>query len=326
MVIDRFGVRPAPSKIEAITQLSRSSTVEEVRVLLGMAGYLRKFVPNYSSILAPISDLLRDPRFRSKKARRAKVPWGHAQTEAMETLVNLLTSPPIFALPDWSKPFRLHTDASETGAEAVLTQVQEMVEKTLAYASHRWSKTDEKESPTDRECLAVLWAVDKFVSYLHARPFTLITDCAALTWLFKSQPFPQSIMALRLMQYDVEPQWRPGTKHQFADALSRSHGHKTRGATVDDSFPRDNTTKRTYRGPLGPVLDGVHLGQLGIEGINNNDALPLTVLAAVTFTPDLPPADTNPAGHRPLVHSLDSAPILPKAVVIGCGGGSNIRH
>ena len=100
MVIDRFGVRPAPSKIEAITQLSQPSTVEEVRVLLGMAGYLRKFVPNYSSILAPISDLLRDPRFRSKKARRVKVPWGHAQTEAMETLVNLLTSPPILALPD----------------------------------------------------------------------------------------------------------------------------------------------------------------------------------------------------------------------------------
>ena len=127
------------------------------------------------------------------------------------------------------------------------------------------------------------------------------------------------------MQYDMELQWRPGTKHQFADALSRSHGHKTRGATVGDSFPSDNTTNGTYRGPLGPVLDGVHLGRLGIEGINNNDALPLTVLAAVTFTPDLPPTDTNPAGHRPLAHSLDSAPILPKAMVIGCGWGSSIR-
>ena len=73
------------------------------------------------------------------------------------------------------------------------------------------------------------------------------------------------------------------------------------------------------------MLDGVPLGQLGIEVINNNDALPLTVLAGVTFTPDLPPADTNPAGHRFVAHSLDSAPMLPKAVVIGCGGGSTIR-
>ena len=73
------------------------------------------------------------------------------------------------------------------------------------------------------------------------------------------------------------------------------------------------------------MLDGVPLGQLSIEGINNNDALSLTVLATVTFTPDLPLIDTNPAGHRPRAHSLDSAPMLPKAVVIGCWGGGSIR-
>ena len=60
MIIDRFGIRPAPSKTEAITQLSQPSTVEEVRVLLGMADYLRKFIPNYSSVLSPTSDFIRD--------------------------------------------------------------------------------------------------------------------------------------------------------------------------------------------------------------------------------------------------------------------------
>ena len=120
------------------------------------------------------------------------------------------------------------------------------------------------------------------------------------------------------MQYDMDLQWRPGTKHQLADALSRSH------VLPFLSFSGDSTTKITYRGPQGPVLDGVPLGQLGIEGIN--DALPLTVLAAVTFTPDLPPTDTNLAGHRPRAHSLDSVPVLPKAVVIGCeGGGGSIQ-
>ena len=78
MIIDCFDLRPAPSKIEAITQLSQSSTVEDVRVLLEIAGYLRKFVPNYSSVLVPISDLLCDLRFRSKKARRLKIPRGQA--------------------------------------------------------------------------------------------------------------------------------------------------------------------------------------------------------------------------------------------------------
>ena len=103
MIIDRFGIRPAPSKIEAIKQLSQHLTVEEVRILLGIDGYLRKFVPNYSSVLAPISDLLRDSRFHSKKARRLKVPWGQTQTEAMETLVSLLTSHPSLRYPTGTK-------------------------------------------------------------------------------------------------------------------------------------------------------------------------------------------------------------------------------
>ena len=123
----------------------------------------------------------------------------------------------------------------------------------------------------------------------------------------------------------MELQWRPRTRHPSSDTLSRSHGNKTRGATVDGSFPVDDTTKRIYRGLQSPVLDGVPLGELGIEGINNNSALPLTILAAVTFTPDLPPVDTNPVGYRSRANSLDSASILPKAVVIGCGVESSIR-
>ena len=63
--LHRSGIRPVPSKIDAITQLSQSTTIEEVRVLLGIADYLRKFFPNYSLVVARISDLLRDPRLRS---------------------------------------------------------------------------------------------------------------------------------------------------------------------------------------------------------------------------------------------------------------------
>ena len=100
MVIDHFGIKPAPSKIKAFMQLFQPSTVEEVRILLGVAGYFRKFVPNYSSVLFPLSDLLRDSRFRSKKARRLTVPWVQTQTEAMKPLLSLLTSPLILTPPD----------------------------------------------------------------------------------------------------------------------------------------------------------------------------------------------------------------------------------
>ena len=112
MIIDRSGVRPTSSKVEAISQLSQPTTVEDVRVLLGMGGYLRSFIPSFSMVVAPISDLLRDKRFQGKKAHKVKVPWGTSQREAMAKLIEILINPPILALPDWDKPFRLHTDAS----------------------------------------------------------------------------------------------------------------------------------------------------------------------------------------------------------------------
>ena len=128
MIIECHGTRPAPSKIDAITQLSRPTTVEDIRVPQGMSGYLRQFIPNYSTVTAPISDLLREPRFRGKRARRLKVPWGEFQ-QAKDALIKALTNPPILALPDWDKPFRLHSDASEIGAGAVLTQFSDYLEK-----------------------------------------------------------------------------------------------------------------------------------------------------------------------------------------------------
>ncbi|CAN0586219.1 unnamed protein product, partial [Laminaria digitata] len=129
MVVDRLGVRPSQSKVDAVAQLTRADTVEEVRALLGMTGYLRRFVPQYSAMVAPISNLLRDKRFASKKARKQKVPWGEEQDKALAALIRALTSYPILVLPDWDIPFQLHTDASELGAGAALTQISEGSER-----------------------------------------------------------------------------------------------------------------------------------------------------------------------------------------------------
>ena len=130
--------------------------------------------------------------------------------------------------------------------------------------------------------------------------------CSALAWLFKNQTLSAKYhrWALRLIQYDIELQWRPGTKQQYGIALSWP---KTRGATIDDSFPGDSTTKTTYRSPQGPVLDGVPLGQLNIEGFNNNNALPLTVLAQSPSHPTCRPqtptqSDTDPVPTHWIPH------------------------
>ena len=144
MMIDCHGKRPAPSKIDAITQLSRPTTVEDVRTLLGISGYLCQFIPNYSTVTAPIPGLLREPPFRGKRARRVKIPLGEFQQQAKGALIKALTSLPILALLDWDEPFRLHTDAGEIEAGAVLTQFSDHLEKITIYASHKRSVIDAK--------------------------------------------------------------------------------------------------------------------------------------------------------------------------------------
>ena len=287
MIVDRLGTRPAPSKIDAITQLSRLNTVEEVQVLLGMTGYSRQFVPQYSTVVAPISALLRDPRFRTKRAKKEKVPWGEEQNKAFDALIQALTSPPILALPVWTEPLSLSTDASEMGAGEVLTQCIEGVEKVIAYGSKRWSRGDSKRSATDRECIAVMWALSKFQPYLWGRPFTLITDCSALIWLFKGQSLTPNYhhLALRLMEHKITLKWRPGTQHQLPDAMSLLPNKSIVIEDFDDSFPENESLPNVYQGPQGPVLDGVHLETFRAEDVDGSSTQNYTVLAAVALTP-----------------------------------------
>ena len=148
MVVDMLGVRPSQSKVDAVAQLTRANTVEEVKTLLGMTGYLRKFVSKFIALETPILNLLRDKNFASKRERKLKVPWGEEQDKALTALILALTSPPILVMPDWDKSFQLHTDASKLGAGAVLTQIHEGSERVLGHASHRRSRADARRSPT----------------------------------------------------------------------------------------------------------------------------------------------------------------------------------
>ena len=270
MVVSRLGLRPSRSQIEAVAKLARANTVEEVRSLLGMRIYLKKFVRGYSSLVVPISDLLRSKRFASKRERRLPVLWGAEQDKALKALIEFLTSPPILALLDWEATFQLHTDTSELGAGAALTQDIRETERVIGYASHRWSRADAKRSAAEREVMAVLRDIQRHRSYLWRMKFVLMTDCMALMWLFKSQALSSKLhrWALRLMEYHMDLQWRPGANHQLPDALSRLPLSDEPGTDVDDSFPDDSSTRITYRGPRRPVLDGVLLSELGANEVD----------------------------------------------------------
>ena len=108
--------------------------------------------------------------------------WTEKQQTAFDRLKARLIEEPILRYPDFNLPFVIFTDASKTGLGAVLSQRKDGKEYVVAYASRTTNKSEENYPITDLECLAIVWAIKHFHHYL-ARPFTVVTDHAALKWL-----------------------------------------------------------------------------------------------------------------------------------------------
>ena len=138
-VISSNGVETDPSKIDAVT--SWETPKNGIRKFLEFTGYYRRFVKDYSKIAKPLNDLLGEPkkkRGRPNKNNPPKQPpfvWGADQQQAFDALKEALTTAPILAYPDFTKPFKLHTDASGAGLGAVLYQEFDEKEHIIAYAS-----------------------------------------------------------------------------------------------------------------------------------------------------------------------------------------------
>jgi len=129
-------------------------------------------------------------------------------------------SAPILALSDWSKPFLLDTDASDTGIGAVLSQVKDGKECVIAYASRSLTKSECNYCVTRRELLVVITFLHP---YLLGVPFTICTDHGALSWIHKFKE-PQGQIALwvqQLQEYEFKIIHHPGAQHKNADAMSR---------------------------------------------------------------------------------------------------------
>ena len=134
-------------------------------------GYLRQFVQACSLTAAPLTDILRNQEFASKLARKCRIPWGKEEDRAFMRLRESLASPLLLAFPDLDSTFELHTDASIIGAGATLMQEVGGVPRVISFASHKWSRTDSRRGPTERECRDIWWAVDPFKPYLAGRAF-----------------------------------------------------------------------------------------------------------------------------------------------------------
>ena len=209
-VISEKGVAVIPDKVHAILDWKTPKSAKEIRSFLGLAGYYRRFIENFSKIAKSMTDLLKKDK---------KFEWSEKAEESFQVLKTKLTTAPVLVLPDTSKDFVVYCDASLQGLGCVLMQDGHVV----AYAS-RQLKPHELNYPThDLELAAVIHALKQWRPYLYGNRWELYSDHQSLKYLF-TQP-DMNIRQRRWLEvikdYDLGLNYKPGKANVVADALSR---------------------------------------------------------------------------------------------------------
>ncbi len=196
-------VRPQIDKTAAVAACPSPKTKKEVRQFLGLAGYYRRFVPNFSDLTSPLTDL-------TEKEAPDPVQWTELCQQALTKVKAALCGGPLLHSPNFDLPFLLQTDASDRGLGAVLAQVVGGEERPVLYLSRKLSKRETRYSTVEKECLAIRWAVLTLRYYLLGRAFTLCSDHAPLQWLHRMKDTNAWItrwyLALQPFKFKDDPQ------------------------------------------------------------------------------------------------------------------------
>ena len=180
-------MKPEEEKIMNNLSVLAPTTKKQVRSFLGFLGYYFKYIPIFSTIAAPLSDLTR-------KGQPNKVSWQERQECVFKTLKEVLSKRPTLRFPDFSKPFILQCDASDCGVGAVL--IQECVDGIfpVEYAGRKVSDCEKKHAVKQNECLSLVWATKKFAIYLHGKELLVETVHQPLIYIKRTKMDNSHIM------------------------------------------------------------------------------------------------------------------------------------
>nr|XP_034903990.1 uncharacterized protein LOC118041005 [Populus alba] len=219
-IVSSKGIEVDKSKIEVIQKLPTPRTVKDVRSFLGHAGFYQRFIHSFSTIAKPLCNLL---------SQDVQFDWTSKCQEAFEKLKGLLTTAPIMQAPDWSLPFELMCDASDFAVGAVLGQRKDKKPHVIYYASKTLNDAQLNYTTTEKELLAVVFALDKFRSYLVGSLVIVFTDHAALKYLLTKQDAKPRLIRwiLLLQEFNLEIQDKKGVENVVADHLSRLSSYET---------------------------------------------------------------------------------------------------
>lgn len=246
-VVDSKGLRTNPEKVECVANYQLPSELKELRRFLGMASWYRRFVPKFAELAAPLHSLTKG------KVRTLK--WNDTAIRAFEQLKTELIKSPVLAIPDFTKTFIIQCDASNLAIAAVLVQKDDETnsDRPIAYISRKLRGAELNYSTTEKECLAVVFAIEKFRAYIEGSSFEVLTDHSALLWLFKQQNLTGRLArwVMKLQQYDFDIKHVNGKNNVVPDALSR---FPTENLDVIDITPVDDEyTKMLSKNEKNPL-------------------------------------------------------------------------
>lgn len=216
-VVGQGHVLPREAKIQAILEFPIPKTKKELLRFLGMSGFYRKFVENYSTVVSPLTNLLK---------AKVKFIWSDECQRSFEKLKAILVSEPVLAAPNFTKPFHMAIDASDVGVGAVLLQEnREGIEKPVCYFSKKLNQYQKKYSTIEKEALSLVLALQQFEVYLTSSDgdITIYTDHNPLVFLEKFKTKNQRLYrwSLMLQPFPLKIVHIKGKNNVIADALSR---------------------------------------------------------------------------------------------------------
>jgi len=213
--ITQNGLMMQPEKLRAIRDFPTPTTVKKLLRFHGMCVWYSPFIKDFSSIASPLYKLLK---------KNVRFKWGLEQKVAFEKLKEAMCTEVTLKGLDYSLPIFVRTDASDIGLGAVLVQYFEEKERVIYFASKSLNEREQKLAACDKECLAIIWAINKFKDFLWGEEFTVMTDNNALTYLkaFHSKSRRLTRWAQEIEEWGCKIVHCSGKKNVVADCLSRA--------------------------------------------------------------------------------------------------------
>ncbi|GJY53763.1 reverse transcriptase domain-containing protein [Tanacetum coccineum] len=266
--ISRKGIEVDKAKVDVISKLPHPTTVKGIQSFLGHAGFYQRFIQDFSKISRPMTYLLE---------KNTAFIFSEDCILAFQTLKKKLTEAPILIAPNWDQPFEIICDASDYAIGAVLGQRIEKHFRPIHYASKTMTEAETNYTTTEKEMLAVVYAFEKFRSYLIMNKSVVYTDHSALKYLFNKKDAKARLLrwVLLLQEFDFSVIDTKGAENYAADHLSRlenPYENVFDPKEINETFPLETlntvTSHDDQNTPWFADIANYHAGNFLIKGMS----------------------------------------------------------